>query len=74
MSCHIKWVSGVCNLLMNVSNKEDSGIKCSVACVVAGPHSPRFLPMGILERMLLQESPLPHNTGGSVLLRMKWHP
>jgi hypothetical protein len=67
MSCHIKWISGVCNLLMNMSNKAHSCIKCPVACVVAGPHSPRFLSVGILERMLLQESPPhTHNTGDEV--------
>jgi hypothetical protein len=38
MSCHIKCISGVCNLLVNMSNREHSCIKCPMACVVAGPH------------------------------------
>jgi len=62
-----------------MSNKEHSCIKCPVACVVAGPYSPRFLSMGILERMLLQESlppppppPPPHNQTTNKQTNKRW--
>jgi hypothetical protein len=57
MSCHIKWISGVCNLLMNVSSKEHSSIKCPLACVIAGPHSPRFFPWGYLKECFYSNHP-----------------
>ena len=42
---------------MLMGSKERSCTEYPMACMVAGPHSSKFLPMGIHERMLIQEAP-----------------
>jgi len=56
MSCHIKWISGICNLSVNMSNREHSCIECPVACVVADLTVPDF-PWGYLKECLYRNHP-----------------
>jgi len=67
MSCHFKLCSGTMD---RSSVWRFKGRRTAFSCIgypmvfrIAGPHRPEFLPMGVIQRTCIEESPM-QNTGG----------
>ena len=67
MICHLKLCSGTLDRssMWRFEGRRTafSCIGYPMACTIAGPHSPGFLPMGVIQRTCIEESPI-QNTGG----------
>jgi len=67
ISCHFKLCSGTMdrNGIWRLKRRRTvfSCIGYPMACTIAGPHSPGFLPMEVIQRTCIKESPI-QNTGG----------